>query len=296
MTTPNIAIPVAPAPVFQLPEELIAALARRDCLIVIGAGVSAASKDEKGASPPTWSDLLKLMCEGMEVDCKTVVERLLTERDYLTAAEVVLAVQGDQKVFSVLEGQFVKRKFRHNKIHEQLGLLEQRVYMTPNYDTIFDTYMRQEFSEGVSIKAQTQTDILPWLRDGNVVVIKNHGTIDDRKTIVLTRTQYAQQRVLNAAFFRVVDALFLTKTVVFVGCGLSDPDFQLIMEDAALAFPEAPAHYMIKQRSAADSVVDSAMEKLRNIKMVYYDGTHDQLPELLKELVLTVNSRRISVV
>lgn len=281
-----------PKPEFEFPAQLVSALARRDCVIVVGAGVSAASVDSLGNHPPTWAKLLTEMAGKLGSSDRTIIEKLINDGDYLTAAEVVRVLGGEMLVCEVLENEFVHKRYSPNAVHVQLAKLAQNVYITPNYDTIFDTYMRTEFDGGISVKDQTQSDILSWIRNGNVLIVKNHGTIDNRATIVLTRRQYAEQRVLNAAFFRVVDALFLTKTVLFVGCGYTDPDFQLLMEDTALAFPTAPPHYMIRQYTSANEIIDRSVEDLRNIKMIYYEDDHSKLPSLLEYLVTEVDSKR----
>lgn len=274
----------------SFPAGLIDSLATGQCVIVVGSGVSASSLDNEGNSPPTWKQLLEAMVAIVTGAEKAEIQKLINNDDYLTAAELIYGAIGS-RIFDVLE-RFFSRRYLPNENHKKLAQLAQQVYVTPNFDTIFDTFARNEFSSGVSVKSQTQGDILPWIRGRNILIIKNHGTIDDRATIVFTRSQYARERVINAKFFRVVDALFLTRTVLFVGCGFSDPDFQLMMEDTTLMFPGAPHHYMIKLHSEESIHTDKAISELRNLRLIYYKDNHDQLPVLLDELCVEVDARR----
>ena len=186
----------------------------------------------------------------------------------------------------------LRRRFQASEVHEFLSKLGQSTYVSLNYDTILDTHMRDYFDEGVSVKHQRQDDILADLRQGTILLIKAHGTIDDRDSIVLTRSQYAQERVSNSKFYRILDALFLTRTVIFVGCGLHDPDVRMLMEDGFLVYPGAPEHYMIKLYTDVDRVTDMVESKLRNLKFVYYGDSHDNLVIMLRELVERVESHR----
>jgi len=279
---------------YNFPNELLAALVRRDCVVVVGAGVSAASTNDAGTNPVTWPELITKLANLVQDENKRAqIVSIANQGDLTMAAEIASALLGKDRICDVLEEELIGPGFRPNDCHRHLASLAQNVYITPNYDTIFDTYILGEYSNlGASIKHQGQTDIVPWLRKNNVLVIKIHGTINDRDTIVLTRRDYVKQRVLNAGFYEVVNSLFLLRTVLFVGCGVRDPDFELIMENAALAFPGAPKHFMIKQRNPASELNDATLGDLRNLQMIYYDGDHTELPLLLNELVLDVESRR----
>lgn len=44
---------------FNWPNDLVSDIARRTCVLYIGAGVSANSSSAKGISPPTWEAFLR---------------------------------------------------------------------------------------------------------------------------------------------------------------------------------------------------------------------------------------------
>ncbi|MBZ0214639.1 MAG: SIR2 family protein [Nitrospirae bacterium] len=277
---------------FTFPEPMVRSLVRREALLVIGSGVSASAKDSSGDSPPTWGALLSNLSAKISDDStKKVVEDMIKRGDFLTGAEVLGVELGDAMIKDEVVA-MLRRRFQASEVHEFLSKLGQSTYVSLNYDTILDTHMRDYFDEGVSVKHQRQDDILADLRQGTILLIKAHGTIDDRDSIVLTRSQYAQERVSNSKFYRILDALFLTRTVIFVGCGLHDPDVRMLMEDGFLVYPGAPEHYMIKLYTDVDRVTDMVESKLRNLKFVYYGDSHDNLVIMLRELVERVESHR----
>lgn len=53
--------------------------------------------------------------------------------------------------------------------------------------------------------------------------------------IVLTKSVYFKEKQVFSNFYKVLDSLFLTNTLFFVGCNLSDPDIQLILENVTIS-------------------------------------------------------------
>jgi hypothetical protein len=275
----------------EFPEELIDDLAHGNTVIFVGSGVSAGCVDSQGKRPPTWDQLLLSICEGLPSDILEHIQDRIEKEDYLTASELAFRYVREDRLFTKLEEVFTRR-YQPSDVHRALVSLGQRIYVTPNYDTILDTYFRSEFSEGIIVKDHTQRDLIAGVRSRSVLLIKSHGTIDDRDSIVLTRSHYARARAMNSTFYRILDSLFLTKTILFIGCGTKDPDIELLLEDACTSYPSAPPHYMIKLRSDDELAFDEAISRTRNVVMLYYERDHSQLPLYLDELVSRVDARR----
>lgn len=87
----------------------------------------------------------------------------------------------------------------------------------------------------------------------------------------------------------------MTNTFVFVGCGLSDPDIQLTLENANFSFPNCKPHYFITASGTISNEVAKSLLTNRNIKVLTYnntDGTHRELLNDLKQLVPLVEEKR----
>lgn len=167
-------------------------------------------------------------------------------------------------------------------------------FITPNIDKIYEQCTHINSFGTVVIKKYYE-DIAPFLRQSDYLVIKAHGCVDDPQRIVFTHKQYNIARYNYASFYRLLDALLLTNTFVFVGCGLSDPDIQLTHENANFSFPNCKPHYFITASGTISNEVAKSLLTNRNIKVLTYnntDGTHRELLNDLKQLVPLVEEKR----
>ena len=123
------------------------------------------------------------------------------------------------------------------------------------------------------------------MRSPDYLIIKAHGTIDDTDHIVFTHSQYSRIRNSYATFYRMLDSLLLTHTFIFLGCGLSDPDIQLVLENLNFSFPGCRPHYMIIPSNNLSEDELSCIASNRNLEFLTYDnpdGMHSQLLENLR--------------
>ncbi|MBY0585805.1 SIR2 family protein, partial [bacterium] len=99
-----------------------------------------------------------------------------------------------------------------------------------------------------------------------------------------SRSQYFEQRRVYGNFFRVLDALFLSSSLLFIGYSLSDPDIQLVLENANIAAPASHPHYAV----VADDVhpaLKQSWSKAYNIHFLEFPaGNYNALNESVKEL------------
>ena len=68
-------------------KELIAAIAKRRCVIVIGSGVSKNSINKEGKRPFSWLEFLDYHCKNLGEN-KTIRD-LINQRDFLTACQII---------------------------------------------------------------------------------------------------------------------------------------------------------------------------------------------------------------
>jgi hypothetical protein len=92
----------------------------------------------------------------------------------------------------------------------------------------------------------------------------------------------------------VLDALFITSTVLFVGYGLADPDVQLVLENATIAARSAHPHYALVEDTIQPDV-EAAAKASYNIHFIKYEaGRHDEAERLLRELSAAVTQFRVN--
>jgi hypothetical protein len=195
-----------------------------------------------------------------------------------------------------LVAKFLTPEYRPNKLHELIFLLDTNIYITPNFDKIFDNYVGEQTHGTTIVKNYYDDDVQQLVRSGGRVILKVHGTIDAPGRMIFGRGDYASARIRHAAFYQLIDALLLTNTFLMLGCGLNDPDFQLMFENFSYRFPNSQPHYMAYAESTNEEV-ETLMRDTRKLKFLKYSRTHDhkELEQALEKLVTRVDAQRAEI-
>jgi hypothetical protein len=262
----------------QWPPELVSAIARRRCVVVLGSGISRQCVNAGGQRPPTWEQLLNKGVNRLTASAaiKTAIGKVVRSREYLLACQLVKEQMGDPEFHDYLREQFLVPQFQPAAIHDSVIRLDSRIVATPNFDKIFDTRINTVQNNSVPIKCYYDVDLAQAIRSRGRLVIKIHGTIDTAARTIFTRQEYAAARQANADFYAVLEALILTHTFLFLGCGLSDPDVQLLLEDYSNKFRHTAPHFFVlpKNYYSHSSVLTSVARSL-NIRLLSYDPRND---------------------
>lgn len=81
------------------PIELIDDIAKRNSVLYLGSGISAASKNDSGKSPATWRKFLEDILDARQEKLKTchdTIKQLLDKGNYLTACEIIVRHLGER--------------------------------------------------------------------------------------------------------------------------------------------------------------------------------------------------------
>lgn len=280
-------------------DYLIRELALRRCIIVIGSGISKNSKSPTGQRPQTWEEFLvdankKVKSRNIKGD----VKKLLESKDYLTACEVIKNAMGLNPFNDFMMEQFHAPGFVPDDINGLIFKLDARIIVTPNFDNIYDRYALTESKGTVLIKKYTDDDIAQQIRNNKSLIIKMHGTIDDPNHVIFTRADYAKARNRNRDFYMIMDALAITNTFLFLGCGSDDPDIRLMLEDYCYKFKFGREHFFVLPKNKNPKSVNNILESTMNLKVVEYDsaGNHVILKESIKKLVDLVDQKRTELI
>jgi hypothetical protein len=171
--------------------------------------------------------------------------------------------------------------------------LTQQYILRQIFDKIFDNYVTDRTVGTTIVKAYYDDDVSQLIRNASRIILKIHGTIDSPDRMIFGRAKYAESRVKHAGFYHLVDALLLTNTFFLLGCGLDDPDIQLLFEKFSYRFPTSQPHYM----TIADSMHNDQellLRDTRKLKLLRYSRAHDhkELEESLEALVTNVDKER----
>lgn len=233
---------------FSWPTSLVRELAERRCLVFLGAGASAGCVSSDGATrPPTWDQLLSNLVPKMNTSSEQAIANgLIGEKKYLEAAEIICSDVAKPDFTQFIRDTFVAPRYTQSEIHEAVLNIDPKVVITTNYDDVYDTYCRTgDAADGYNIVRYYESHLVSDLRSPVRLIVKAHGCVSNPSQVVLTRSQYFEQRLQHGNFFRVLDALFISSSLLFVGYSLSDPDIQLTLENSNIAAPAAHPHYAV---------------------------------------------------
>ncbi|KON47722.1 hypothetical protein AL013_07060 [Mariprofundus ferrooxydans] len=246
--------------------------------------------------PPGWSVFLeKLKTQIPAGTDVTEIDNLISKEKYLDAAEIILNKISPADFTRIIRELFVAPRYQPSSIHESILKIDPKIIVTTNYDDIYDSYCRTGMArDGYNICKYYEKHLVADLRSPVRLVVKAHGCVSDPAQIVLSRSQYFMERQNNSTFYSVLDALFITHTLLFIGYSMSDPDIQLVLENSSIAAPSAHPHYAFIQDNISDDI-ESALAKSYNIQYLKYpEGDHDYANEAIIDLAESVEQFRVT--
>jgi len=215
-STATISWPELDEGLIQEAARLAAHAAVGRLVLFVGAGVS------QGANLPNWDELL----EGLAEDAgMTGLERKALER--LHFLDRTLIIQHRLEARGTTIGRAVSNRINSDRFslaHSLLASLPVGEVVTTNYDCLF---------EEASTSASRAVAVLPYeaAMGRSRWLLKLHGSVTYPDDIVLTREHYLRYADRRAALGAIVQALLITRHMLFIGFSLTDDNFHRIVDD-----------------------------------------------------------------
>ncbi|MEQ1503902.1 MAG: SIR2 family protein [Myxococcota bacterium] len=284
---PSSPIPVSPSVhVPPIPQALIKA-ARTDRLVLfVGAGVSAA------AGLPSWSGLIKEIRDrsGVALDGEDEGELndLVAEGALVSALTLLKGLVG-QNVFGDLVAILLDDKGREIPVvAEAIADLGPHLWcvITTNLDRILARAFAGSWEELISAPAGV-------VQHHTGYILKLHGTLSSRHSWVLTRDQYDGALYRNPSGRDAMKTLFRSCTILFVGYGLKDQDFDPLLQEMRALWSDQPAqHYALLAEvpKAKQRLTDLRAAGVEPILYKNTDGQHQSVAAFLSSLHASISS------
>lgn len=189
---------------------------RNQLALFLGAGVSV------GARLPGWRDLLRQLAGKLREPIPLVdLERLHDDRDRAALLEKRFKAEG-----RALADELVRHlgQSRYSLQHGLLSSLPVNEVTTTNFDELFETAAR---TDGRALTVLPGTAI----NGGDRWLLKLHGTLSDPESLVFTRAAYLEAPRQRGALFGLVQAMLMTRHMLFIGYGLADEDFHDLVHE-----------------------------------------------------------------
>lgn len=278
------------------PISLIKDIARRRSAIYLGSGVSRNSSNSKGDHPKTWKLFLQHASDagGFSKDDKDLIDRKIAEGDYLLVCELIRELMGLDNYCRLLREEFQLKQFVHASIHEAVQKLDSRLVVSANFDQIYENYAKSITHGAVSVKNYYDKDLASYIRDSEDMVLKIHGSIDNPHDMIFTQSEYAEVRSKYPEFYQIFNALLITRTFLFLGSGLSDPDIRLLLENYSFQYRWSRKHFFVIPKDQLSNIEISIYSKILNLEFLLYDpvNNHQELTDSLWDLVAQVEAFR----
>jgi hypothetical protein len=228
-----------PEAVWRLPEglrnqaDVIADHVRSNNLVLfMGAGVG------RDAGLPDWDGLLEDLAQfaGMSAE-ETAAIRSLDPRDRARLIER----RADGVVGRAGLREFIAKRLRKERFglsHALLASLGVSNAVTTNFDSLYEQAF--DLLEGPAARPRR----LPYepVMSSTSWLLKLHGDVGEND-VVITRSDYLGLARHRSALFGVVQALLLTRHLLFVGYSMSDDDFHALVDEIESALgPGASQH------------------------------------------------------
>lgn len=275
----------------KIPQDLIEEIQRKNCVLFVGAGLS------RGAGLPDWETLLLDLIElgdveyGITFADKPALVDLITGKDkkYLTAADAI-----ENKLSPTILSLALTKIFRNDNVipndtYRLLPTIPFAAVITTNYDKLLETtYASVLPTHPIIVNNSNKSNLISTLKRNVFYILKAHGDIDEPDSIVLGNKSYRKLLHDNVPYTRHLETVFRTKTVLFVGFSMNDPDLELLLNrESAITDGFGNVRYALMDETSLNPHRDEELFKTYSINTILYKPatpTHQEVKEFLIQL------------
>ena len=271
-------------------RPLLEIIRRPDAVLFVGSGLSVWS------GLPSWSQLLLRLIE----DAETRAHRTRLARDAYATGDLLDAADKLADVMTPLEMVSVMRETlgfadaRPHAVHALLTRLGPERFVTTNYDTLIEQQLGLEGRLGAyRTVASRQVAELADIQKASAdrFIFKPHGDIADSQGLVLSSTHYSRILLGSSNPLRsVLETLFASRPIIFIGYGLRDPDTMLVLRSLNERYLGSAGEFWAVMADADEELADY-WHRQHRVRLVSYPTRHDRagadhaaLADLLRRL------------
>jgi hypothetical protein len=285
--------------VIEIPAELISQIAAEQAVVFVGSGPS------QGAGLSGWAGALRALIDFgaksgvLDTKIRKQLERGVKSGKFLQVAEEVRDRLPPDQFRQALVEIFRPASIKPAAVHQTLVQIPFRSIVTTNYDPLIETAFAAEHKRLVPVYTQQQPpELSAALRGDHFHVLKIHGDINRVETIILGTKDYRAAIYGLGAYRTFMTALFTTRTVLFLGYGLNDPDLQTVLEQLRHDFREhTRTHYAFMSSKEVSELDRLALLRDLGIQVIPYrpsSPTHPEVGLFLADLLLQVGKARLA--
>jgi len=217
------------------------------------------------------------------------------DRKYLFVAEAVRRKLGARDYDDALEEIFRDPRLKPTKRHLLIAQIPWTAVITTNYDKLIEqAYALTGRNIPPTYTFDSSPDLISAVSHNRFFVLKVHGDIDRKGTIVLSERDYRDLIYRSPGYRAALNTLFITRTVLFVGASLTDPDITLVLESVSESFAgKGPRHYALLPRREAGDAESDHWRDFFGIRLLQYTAAkgHPEIDTFLEQLKARVSEK-----
>ncbi|TMP39680.1 SIR2 family protein [Pseudoalteromonas rubra] len=260
-----------------------------ETILFIGSGAS------RRSGLPFWRELiewLKEYCDRLGGDITTADALIKKDKLLDAASELTHQLEQNNKsladFFEEYEKNSAFRDAEPSEIHQLLGKLPSQFFVTPNYDLLLEKKFGQ--NDGFTVVRRGDKEGIGELLHGELdgYVFKYHGCIESPQNIILTYEDYNNEIHNYTDELDCLKTLVKTKTIVFIGAGLDDPDFKFVRDNLINLSGAERLRIWAFMSDCSDEV--KYYKRTHGINLISYksENNHAELLVKLDELVKNI--------
>ena len=281
----------------QLPEALIDACLKGECVLYAGAGLAAQS------GLPTWREFIRRLLKWAqdnqfisEADAASYLVDVERGQADSVADSVVSRLTTEQQQAALnnyLQEVFLKR-VSPSPLHQQVKQINFSAILTANFDNLLETVYDVKSSDVYT--PQDAEKLLAALTRRAFFILKLYGRLDKKETVIVAPAQFEDAITDNTLFSQFMQTLFFSRTLLFIGASLDG--IEAYLKGISLPRDVARTHYAIVAVTGAWKSQAEVLERRYGIKVLPYTPSTDyaELKQCMDRLTEAVAASQVRTV
>lgn len=273
----------------KIPKKLIEAYTKKSFGFFIGAGIS------QSAGLPSWEMLLNELIDlAVDINISSDKEK---ELRYLSKvpSKYLLVAEELKEILSSDMPKFITKRFNDKNIDSPASLdklvkeLNYRFIITTNYDNVIEKSFVKASIVPNELTYRDAPSINHNFINDEIFILKAHGDAKRApEDIIITEKDYRRIIFAEYGYQSILQALFSTNHILFLGVSLNDPELLLLLGYIHNIFQGgSPDHFALMSN---ENLTDTEINRWRkdfNINIIPYDpkGNHIEVENFIDSFI-----------
>lgn len=279
----------------HFPVEMVESFKKHSSVFFIGAGIS------MDAGLPSWgkliSDLIEIAAKQSWVSEAKIIEyrKLLKDGDnFLLLAEELKSELGNV-FYEHIESEFGKPDIKSTPTMKSILNVKTNMILTSNYDRLIEnTFTKLHGYPPNTFTYSQSREIANNYWKEKFFVLKAHGdAVSDAQGIILSQRDYRKTLYRELGYKTILQSIFSTKSIFFVGTSMTDPEFNLLLDYLHESYSGGgPIHYLLISKEKANPIIQRRFYEDFKIQTIIYEngsGDHSEIKDYVDELITRIS-------